>query len=206
MFINKRKIIILWGIIVGLFIIIVAQAFGSDGFNMISSESRVKKEEVYQTPSSTEQKNQGKTIRICIQGAVKNPGTIVLPEKSRLEDGIKGAGGFLPSAATRYLNLAEFLEDGTMIYIQTKAESSSEPFDRANSVNGPTESKSFGKININKATVKELDSLPGVGEATAEKIIEYRKSKGAFKKIEDLKNVSGIGEGKFKKLKELIKV
>jgi len=226
MFINKRKIYALWGIIAGLLIIITFQAFNNHGFVMVNGGGSMKKVGLKVSITPEEGKRAGnitgktenseempeakdKNIRICIQGAVKTPGTILLPEKARLEDAINKAGGLLPNAAKKHLNQAEFLEDGVFVYIQTIEEERKNGFEvttgevTAGEVGGQ---KSSEKININKASEKELDSLPGVGEATAEKIVEYRKTKGPFKKIEDLKNVSGIGDGKFKKLKELIKI
>lgn len=222
MFVKKGKILMLWGIIAGLLIIISAQAFGSNGFVMVKGNSSVKidtengkeisKDTGKETTiiGTTEIKDkkavEGKSIKVCIKGAVKKPGTVVLPENSRIEDVIKEAGGFTENAAQNYLNLADFIEDGAFIYIQTKNEEKANNSGSTGAIGLKIDQKSSTKININSATATELDTLPGIGAATAEKIMEYRKSKGAFKKTEELKNVSGIGEGKFDKLKELIKV
>ena len=214
MFVKKGKILVLWGMIVGLIIIIVIQAFGSHGFVMVNGSSALKPENKTNksivTKASENHNNEktfdGKTIRVCIKGAVKKPGTVILPENSRLEDGIKEAGGLKSNAATKYLNLADFLEDGAFIYILNTEEEKKNTSIDPGETNLPSDKQKVGKININSATDKELDTLPGIGESTAKKIIDYRKSKGKFKKIEDLKNVSGIGDAKFSSIKEFIKV
>ena len=214
MFVKKGKILVLWGMIVGLIIIIVIQAFGSHGFVMVNESSVLKPENktTKNTVNKTSEKTNsekifdGKTIRVCIKGAVKKPGTVILPENSRLEDGIKEAGGLKSNAATKYLNLADFLEDGAFIYIVNTEEEKKNTSIGPGETNLPSDKQKVGKVNINSATDKELDILPGIGESTAKKIIDYRKSKGKFKKIEDLKNVSGIGDAKFSSIKEFIKV
>ena len=214
MFIKKGKILILWGLIVGLMIIIVIQAFGSHGFVMVNESGALKPENKTTKniaakvgeKSNNEKTFDGKTIRVCIKGAVKKPGTVILPENSRLEDGIKEAGGLKSNAATKYLNLADFLEDGAFVYILNTVEEKKNTSIDSGDSSLPADKQKSGKVNINSATDKELDALPGVGESTAKKIIDYRKSKGKFKKIEDLKNVSGIGDAKFSSIKEFIKV
>ena len=214
MFVKKGKILLLWGLIVGLMIVIVTQAFGSHGFVIVNGSGALKPENETRKNISAkagEKSNDvktfvGKTIRICIKGAVKKPGTVILPENSRLEDGIKEAGGLKSNAATKYLNLADFLEDGAFIYILNTVEEKKNTSINPGDTSLPSDKPKSGKVNINSATDKELDTLPGVGESTAKKIIDYRKAKGKFKKIEDLKNVSGIGDAKFSSIKEFIKV
>jgi len=154
-------------------------------------------------------------IQICIRGSVKKPGLVKIIEKGRVADAIIAAGGLKSDAYDKELNLAEVLEDGAFIYIMSKNEyRESIENDSSTSINGNSVSKnslgnntlSKGKININRATLSELDSLPGIGPATAEKIISYRNINKKFNKIEELSKVSGIGDAKFSALKGLISV
>lgn len=154
-------------------------------------------------------------IKVHISGAVKNEGVIELEEGARLIDGIEKVGGFTEEAYTKDINLASILEDGMKIYVYTKKEmEEGNTIENNNNIlkneivsnQGSTTSTKNEKININKATEEELDTLPGIGESTAKKIIEYREEKGTFKNIEELKEVSGIGDAKFDKIKDLVTV
>lgn len=154
-------------------------------------------------------------IKVHISGAVKNEGVIELEEGARLIDGIEKVGGFTEEAYTKDINLASILEDGMKIYVYTKKEmEEGNTLENNNNIlkneivsnQGSTTSTKNEKINLNKATEEELDTLPGIGESTAKKIIEYRKEKGTFKNIEELKEVSGIGDAKFDKIKDLVTV
>lgn len=168
-----------------------------------------------------------KKIKVHISGAIKNEGVFELDENSRIIDVIQQAGGLTEQSYTKYINLAEMLEDGSKIYIPTKEEIENqekqneeqenkkdiETFKNTitinqneNNQNYKSTNQKIKKININTATQEELDSLPGVGASTANKILNYRKENGKFKTKEDIKNVSGIGESKFNKIKDLIEV
>lgn len=136
-------------------------------------------------------------IYVDIGGAVKNPQVVELPEGSRVEDAIEAAGGLTDKADLTDINRAAFLEDGEKVYIP-------EVYDEDDV--GDSQVRGDGKININTADFEELQELNGVGPATAEKIIGYREENGRFSSIEDIKNVSGIGEKTFEKFKDDIKV
>lgn len=126
---------------------------------------------------------------------------------------LKKHGGVKEEACTEDINLAYKLEDGMKIHIPTKQEKEKIKTESEDSITtssgvvketeSVTETKSE-KININTATQTQLESLPGIGSSTALKIIAYRKENGKFKRIEDLKEVSGIGDAKFEKIKEQI--
>ncbi len=125
-----------------------------------------------------------------------------LPTGSRIDDAITAAGGTTEKADLSNINRAQVLEDGQKIYIPSTDDSNSQA-----SINGSsssTASSSNQKVNINTATDEQLRTLSGVGPATAEKIINFRTKEGAFKSIEDLKNVDGIGDKTFEKLKDKI--
>lgn len=167
-------------------------------------------------------------IVIYIIGEVKQEGVYELDENSRISDAIEKAGGTKENADLSQINLAYKIEDGMRIYIPKKGElvqdkekiedktqeivtGKSTDITNTTSVNTnlSTNKKSktdIEKINLNKATQTELETLPGIGPSTAEKIIEYRKENGNFKNIEDIMNVNGIGESKYNKIKDLISV
>lgn len=140
------------------------------------------------------------TIVVYICGAVKESKVITLNENSRICDAIDAVGGLTDEADLTNINLAYILEDGEKIYIPKKGE---ETQNISTSYNNTSTSS---KININKATQTELETIPGVGPSTALKIINYRKENGKFSNIEDIKNVSGIGDAKFNNIKEYITV
>lgn len=158
------------------------------------------------------------TILVHISGAVNKEGMVELKINSRISDAIDKAEGVREDASIEDINLAYKLEDGMKIYIPTKqekeenkkeektyitTESGIETIQEKNTEEVKTKNS---KVNINTATQTQLETLPGIGPSTAIKILEYRKEKGKFKKIDELKEVSGIGEAKFNKVKELISI
>lgn len=159
--------------------------------------------------------NSGKII-IYITGEIQKEGVYELKENSRVLDAIEIAGGLKENANIEDINLAQILEDESKIYIPNKNDENIKNDNQNNidniSKNTTETIKKDGtiikseKININTASQTELETLPGIGPSTALKIVNYRKEKGKFKNIEDIKNVSGIGESKFSKIKDLIKI
>ena len=142
------------------------------------------------------------TIVVYICGAVKESKVITLKENSRICDAIDAVGGLTNEADLTNINLAYILEDGEKIYIPKKGEE----ILNIESSSYTNHSSSINKININTATQTELETIPGVGPSTALKIINYRKENGKFSKIEDIKNVSGIGDAKFENIKDYISI
>lgn len=159
-------------------------------------------------------KNLDGKIVIHITGAVQKTGILILPEGARIADAIDAAGGNTESADLDEVNLAYVLQDGQKIYIPSKkdkAKLEGKAYITSGSgnnviVQAVNEDKKGGngKVNINTATQSELENLPGVGEAIANRIIEYRQQNGKFSKIEDLQNVKGIGDAKFNNMKEYV--
>lgn len=137
-------------------------------------------------------------IFVDVDGAVKNPGVYELTQGDRVNDAIDKAGGLSEDAYTRSLNKARLLVDGEKIYIPDK----SEQFVENNTV-ALYNTGEGNLININTATKEQLMALNGIGEAYAERIIDYRK-KSEFSSIEEIKNVKGIGEKTFDKIKDSI--
>lgn len=156
--------------------------------------------------SSVEGESDGKKnqdVLVYVVGAVKSPGVYKLNEGSRVKDAIESAGGPLSDADLLVLNLAEKLQDEDKIYIPKQGEAD-EVTQGIPGQNIGISSKDDGKININTADIAELETLSGIGPATAQKIIDYRNENGPFKSIEEIKNVSGIGDRKFEQIKEKI--
>ena len=153
-------------------------------------------------------------IVVHVIGEVKKPGVIKLKEGSRIIDAINKCGGQTEDADLSKINLAYVLEDGSQIYIPRvkdniqnttimKTEAGNNIV--VNNVTQSDDEKSV-KVNLNTATLEKLMTLPGVGESTAQKIIEYRNKNKKFKSVDELKNVSGIGEAKLNALKEYVYV
>lgn len=152
-----------------------------------------------------------KEIIIHIIGCVNNEGIVRLKEGARVIDAIESAGGATNEANLNKINLAYVLSDGQKIVIPNKNDETNieiGTYDGANSeeydfIIGQNEAEQI-KININTADKTALETLPGIGASTAEKIIQYRRDNGRFEDIEDIKNVSGIGEAKFNAIKDRI--
>ena len=153
--------------------------------------------------------NETKTneIKIYITGEIKNSGVYELEEGSRVEDAIHIAGGLTEEADLSNVNLAAPLEDAVKIYIPNVNDALDDEKNILSS-DGPSSSTSSsnGKININKATASELENIPSVGPSTAQKIITYREENGKFSSIDDIKNVSGIGDKTFENIKDYISI
>lgn len=154
-----------------------------------------------------------KEITVYISGQVAKEGVVTLSSDKRLADAVEKLGGLTKNADTNNINLAMKLEDEKHYIIPKEGEVIQNNSDSTqvtsnkdnNSSNNATQSDSQGsKININTADLKQLDNIPGVGEATANKILSYRDENGEFKSIEEIKNVNGIGDKKFENMKDLI--
>lgn len=157
-------------------------------------------QETQEKPEIIEE-NPNITVYVC--GSVKASLNVTLPKDSRVEDAISLAGGVTEDADLNGINMAQKLNDEDMVYVPKKGEI----IDSGGKGSGVTTSPAKkGKLNINKATAEQLDSLPGVGPAIAQKIVEYRESSGGFKSIEELNNVSGIGDEKYKDIKSIVTV
>ncbi|WP_277250763.1 helix-hairpin-helix domain-containing protein [Peptoniphilus vaginalis] len=139
-------------------------------------------------------------IMVHISGAVNKPGILRLDSNKRVVDALDLAGGARDDADLDKINLAAKLHDEEKIYIPKVGEVQSNISSLASS---PSSSASSSKININSADLSELTKIPGVGEKTAQKILDYRAN-NSFSSIEDIKNVPGIGDKKFESMKDYI--
>ena len=220
---KKQKIIlsIVISIIFVLVLIYVYQnLYEEDSEIILTNEENVLDVETNEIEGSNEEisspnnSEAEETVVVHVIGEVNNPGVVTLPEGSRIIDAINEAGGKTEEADLSKINLAYIVEDGTQIYIPRINEN-------LNQVNLISDGAGVGvvitdsnveenevnaKVNINTASKEKLETLPGVGETTAQKIIDYREANGKFKTIEDIKNVSGIGDSKYESLKDKITV
>lgn len=153
-------------------------------------------------------------VVVYVSGRVEHPGVIKVSAGARAIDVVNAAGGLLSGADVSKVNLAQSVKDGMQINVPGQpimaGDSNTGKYSGPGNVPGRPGSVSTGanstegKININTADASELDKLPGVGPAMAEKIVEWRKINGPFQDGEDLKKVKGIGEEKYRKLKDRI--
>lgn len=222
-FSKKNEIIIILGVLIiisfGIYFVYSktdeTQFFSyEDGIENTKDENN--KSENNELNNKIEEKNK---IVIDICGSIANEGILELDENSRISDAIEKAGGLKEGADLSQINLAFILSDGMKVYIPNikDKESDNKNEDKTNiyitresGVNTIMETSENNnqisniKININTANINELDKLPGIGDSTAQKIIDYRNENGKFNSIEDIKNVKGIGDSKFDKIKEYI--
>ena len=148
--------------------------------------SRPRGEQVALLPTSTPGE-----LTVYVSGAVATPGVYTLPDGSRVDEAVRAAGGFVNGAEKDSINLAAPLTDGQQIDVPGIISS--------NHINA-------GRVNINTASVSELDALPGIGSTTAQAIIDYRNQNGPFQFIQDIQKVSGIGSATSDGIKDYITI
>jgi len=156
-------------------------------------------QEVIAAPAPLEMESiSQQTLMVDVAGAVMNPGVYSLPLNARVFEAIKAAGGLKKGADTSDINQARILRDGEQIYVYPTTTSSGGVARPAVRKNGP--------VMINRATVKDFESLDGIGPVLANRIVSYRKINGPFAAVEDLLKVPGIGQSKFAQFKEKLRV
>lgn len=205
---NKKQRVII--IIIGIFMILFI------GFYIISKTNNeefiyleTEEDEIIDNNNMDEEKiyEEDKKIIIHVTGSIKNEGIVEAEEGARISEIIDLAGGITEEADLSKINLAYAVRDGQKIYVpsiydKTDIEIISD--DAGENVVDDNGGKAEEKVNINTASQTELETLSGIGPSTALKIINYREENGDFEKIEDIKNVPGIGEAKYESLKESI--
>jgi competence protein ComEA len=132
---------------------------------------------------------------VHVAGAVRQPGLYTLEEGSRIDDAIARAGGATGKAMLDAVNLAAPVADGQQIVVPARGSSGSAPGGAATP---------GGRVHLNTATLEQLDTLPGIGPVTAQKILDYRDEKGAFQSVDELDAVPGIGPARLEQLRELV--
>lgn len=212
---NKTKIIIIATIILICSIAIVYKIIDivkGEGTEIIYSniiseniiDNQEQKNDTYQTTSK---------IKIHIIGEVTEEGIIELEEGERISDAIEKAGGVTQNADLSKVNLAYILQDGQKLYIPSMNDDNNVQYISTENGEGIIAENNINdksginkKVNINKASQSDLENIPGVGPSLAQKIISFRDENGKFKNVEDLKNVSGIGDKKLESIKDYVDV
>lgn len=215
---KNKKTFVFAAIVIGLCAIAGVKIFESEGnarYEIAQSEDIQKESSDSKESSSINQNGNSQStnsteVTVYISGAVKTEGVVTMSSEDRLSDAIKVMGGIVEGADMNAINLAEKLVDGKHYVIPKQGEQIPVDVNAGGSTSGAAKTAGEnaqgqgGLVNINTATLEQLDTLPGVGEATANKIITYREENGGFKSIEDLKNVKGIGDKKFEDMKSSI--
>lgn len=142
-------------------------------------------------------------VVVHVAGAVATPGVQRLPAGARVTDAVDAAGGPAADADLGRVNLAARLEDGQQIYVPRLGE---QPPAAGAPSTGPGSAASSGPVDINRASVAELDALPGIGPTIAQAIVDHRTTHGRFASVDDLLEVRGIGEAKLEELRPLVTV
>ncbi len=171
-------------------------ASGQESVQQLLPDNGQKSEYVPRT--QTQAQEDASVIYVHVCGAVKNPGVVMLPEGSRGQDALEAAGGFAEDAAKEAVNLAAVLSDGMRLYFPTPEE--------ALEAESEAQDRDAGLVDINTAGVELLCTLPGIGETRAGAIVAYREEHGDFGSAEEIMRVSGIKEGAFNKIRNLITV
>lgn len=221
---NKQKIIVLIVgiVIITLIFIFLYKTFYKEDEDYVITNSS---EENQTTENTVTESKIGvvedkKTITVHVIGEVNTPGVVTLDEGARIIDAINAAGGKTEEADLSRVNLAYVIEDGVQIYIPSVTEvreaeeTEQEDYLREDAGDGiiitsatqESGEEKNAKVNINTANSEKLQTLPGIGESIAQKIIDYREQNGKFTSIDDIKNVPGIGESKFNNIKDKIVV
>jgi competence protein ComEA len=138
------------------------------------------------------------TLVVAVSGKVRRPGLVRLPAGARVADAIEAAGGALPGTDLSGVNLARKVSDGELIVVGVPPP--------AGQGAGPAGSGAPAQVNLNTATSEQLQTLPGVGPVLAARIIEYRDQHGGFSNVSELRQVSGIGDARYKELKDRVTI
>lgn len=174
-----------------------------EGGSVLQEEVRQEKGQKQKTKVQTGGQEE-KECAVYVSGAVKHAGLYRYHGTARVCDAVESAGGFLKNADKVSINLARMLEDGEQIHVLTKAQAKKAKKQALASDVGTA--RQTGLVNINKATLEELMTLPGIGQAKANLILDYRTEHGEFTAKEDLMKISGIKDGVYNKVKDLITI
>ena len=178
-------------------ILVFTLSIGIGAFYFLNSRPQPATQAVDVVTPLINQVEQGKLI-INVAGKVQSPGVYQLPPGSRVIDAIEAAGNHLKGVDISDINLARLLVDGEQILVGGNRLQSSKSVARKITVDNP--------LDINRATLAQLDTLPGIGPVTAQRIIDYRNKVGRINALDELKKISGLGGAKFEEIKSLLRV
>ena len=155
--------------------------------------------------AASEQDSDVRQVGVDVEGAVASPGLYLVSADARVNDAVAAAGGMTSDADRQRVNLAQKVEDGMQVYVPSREEA---PAATGTTTTGAGQASSSGaskgKVNLNTASAEELQTLSGIGSSLSQRIIDYRQANGPFKSVDDLRKVSGIGDTRFKSLKDLV--
>ena len=155
--------------------------------------------------AASEQDSDVRQVGVDVEGAVASPGLYLVSADARVNDAVGAAGGMTADADRQRVNLAQKVEDGMQVYVPSREEA---PAATGTTTTGAGQASSSGaskgKVNLNTASAEELQTLSGIGPSLSQRIIDYRQANGPFKSVDDLRKVSGIGDTRFKSLKDLV--
>jgi competence protein ComEA len=178
-------------------LLVFTLSIGIGAFYFLNSRPQPATQAVDVVTPLINQVEQSKLI-INVAGKVKSPGVYQLPPGSRVIDAIEAAGNHLKGVDISDINLARLLIDGEQILVGGNRLQSSKSVARKITVDNP--------LDINRATLAQLDTLPGIGPVTAQRIIDYRNKVGRINALDELKKISGLGGAKFEEIKSLLRV
>ena len=183
-------------------VLILVCAFGLTSCSKSEVSTKLEQVETYKKSDNNKKSLSGNEK---VAGTIKKPDVYTLDEGARICDLVDMAGGYTKKAAI-YLNLAARLNDGDQIKVLSKEEYKNNNGQIIDDNQFENVEEHSGKININSADANKLMELSGIGQSKANAIVEYRESNGGFKSISDIKNVSGIGEALYERIKEEIEI
>ena len=184
-------------VIIGLAVLAAVGLVGGYG---VAMRARPKPAKVTLSAPDGTDAPRGRKVFVHVGGAVRTPGLYELAMGARVDDAVRAAGGVLEDADLDALNLAARVKDGEKVLVPTE---SGEGEPAAGSAGGGEQG---GLLNLNTASVSDLETLPGIGPALAQRILDYREKNGGFRAVEDLLEVPGIGAKKFEELREHVTV
>lgn len=212
--INKKLVfglvaVAIASLVFGIYTVFIANATNQNDSEEIKIESTEESDYADENAENGNSVIGNKMVYVHVAGCVKSAGMYCVPEGSRIDDVIKAAGGFTKSADKTAINLAEVISDEQQIIVpkKTKANLSGSGADTSSLQKKASDgdiNTSNGLVNINSATSEQLQTLSGIGEAKAKKIIDYREQNGRFSSVEELTNITGIGEKTLESIRSYI--
>lgn len=178
----------------GAFVFLALLVLG--GRQLAGSGAAVGVEEQFEAVAAASTEQEAPRLLVHVVGAVQQPGLFELPEGSRVADALARAGGVTPRADLERVNLASPVADGTQIVVPRKQAPGAAPAAPGSPGGGP--------VHLNSATAAELESLPGVGPVTAQKIVAHREKHGAFGSVDELEAIPGIGPKRIDQIRDLV--
>lgn len=203
----QKKVWIIVGGAVALLTLFVIMYFPNNRQEEVLTAENLLEQPSNQEVVKKETNIQEETIKkVDVKGAVNRPGVYVASKDDRVLDVIEKAGSFTAKADRNAVNLAQRVEDQMLIYVPNVGEQPSQATSLMTAGSSSNGVEGEGKININSASEDELQTISGIGPAKAKAIIQYRTEKGSFSNVEELKEISGIGDKTFEKLKDQVTI